>query len=49
MFIPRKGMKMTPEQRLKEIEDRLLKLDNERVSLLREIQTRRNESAVDSN
>lgn len=39
---------MSPEQRLKEIEDRLLKLDTERVSLIREIQNLRNEIAVES-
>lgn len=39
---------MNPEQRLKEVEDRLLKLDAERVSLLREIQNLRNEIAAES-
>lgn len=39
---------MNPEQRLKEIEERLMKLDSERVSLLREIQNIRNEIAVES-
>ena len=37
---------MSPEQRLKEIEDRLLKLDAERVSLLREIQNIRNQYSI---
>jgi hypothetical protein len=39
---------MNPEQRLKAIDDRLQKLDAERVSLLREIQNIRNEIAVES-
>jgi hypothetical protein len=39
---------MNPEQRLKEIEDRLLRLDIERVSLIGEIQNLRNEIAVES-
>jgi superfamily II DNA or RNA helicase len=39
---------MSSEQRLKEIEDHLLKLDNERVLLLREIQSIRNDIAVES-
>lgn len=39
---------MSIEQRLKEMEDRLLKLDAERASLLREIQNLRNEIAVES-
>lgn len=39
---------MSPEQRLKEIEDRLFKLDDERVLLLREIQSIRNLIAVES-
>jgi hypothetical protein len=39
---------MSPEQRLKEIEDRLLKLDNERILLLREIQNIRNDIALES-
>lgn len=39
---------MNLEQRLKEMEDRLLKLDADRVSLLREIQNLRNEISIES-
>ena len=39
---------MNRDQRLKEMEERLLKLDAERVSLLREIQNLRNEIAIES-